>query len=228
MRCWCGWRQRPPVPRRVAEKQPHQGQHRCRRRELTQKAILVRRDASVCIGMSRAITSRGPLGRGMRFRFESSRAAITRRHPSRRLMHSPSRLLLGRVFLAPSSHPRSTCATRSQSPNLERPAAAVRAIASILPPPRVARSHWRRRDRRDGFRHSHSEATQPCRTRSARDGRYLPAARSARSRVWRGGIDDLDAESGEPSDNRDACIFREVRRPRQQSLVVAAAVPCLS
>jgi hypothetical protein len=114
-----------------------------------------------------------------------------------------------------------------------RPIATVREPASsrllfVLGLAWTGLSQGRQRDRRDGFRHSHSEATQPCRTRSAGHGRCLPAARSARSRVWRGGIDDLDAEGGEPSDNRDACIFREVRRPRQQSLVVAAAVPCLS
>src|ERR1019366_3310141 len=38
---------------------------------------------------------------------------------------------------------------RSDSPNLERPVAAVRTIAFVLPRPYVARSRWRQRDRAD-------------------------------------------------------------------------------
>lgn len=49
-----------------------------------------------------------------------------------------------------------------------------------------------------------------------------------RSRARRVGLDQLDTESGQLSPNRLAGLVREVRRPREQSLVVGAAVVCLS
>jgi len=41
---------------------------------------------------------------------------------------------------------RASPAARLRSPNLEPLAAALRTIASVLPPPRLARSRWRRHD----------------------------------------------------------------------------------